>query len=209
MTPGTTAGAQTFPVPSHVALVHNGETERRAGVREFLIPAADDPNAAIYLCGPPGEARRLFASLEEDTGRDLHPDLKRGRILLGQGDRDVDQQLRNLLDAIRLLFDRGFARVRVAGPAAWDVPGYAAPEDFLWYESRILPALEGVDAVILCTYDAAQLPAVAIQYGAVETHSHILISGVLSENAAFLPAERYLRERLVNLSWLNLPGAEG
>jgi hypothetical protein len=104
---------------------------------------------------------------------------------------------------VRELSDRGFATIRVAGPAAWDVPGYAAPEDFLWYESRLLPGIEGLRALIMCTYDAAQLPAAALLYGALETHSHTMIDGVLSESPSFMPADRFMKTRLIHLPWLD------
>lgn len=110
---------------------------------------------------------------------------------------------------MRELSERGFAAIRVVGSADWDVPGYAAPEDFLWYESRIAPAIEGFPAVVMCAYDAARLPASALVYGALETHPHTMINGVVSVSPSFLPADRYLRERLLLLPWLQdktLPG---
>jgi hypothetical protein len=108
---------------------------------------------------------------------------------------------------VRELCERGFSPVRVAGPADWDVPGYAAPEDFLWYESRVLPGIEGLPVAIMCSYDAARLPASALLYGAFETHSHTLINGVVSESPTFLPADTYLKTRLLHLPWLE-PGEE-
>jgi hypothetical protein len=71
-----------------------------------------------------------------------------------------------------------------------------------------LPGIEGLQAVaVMCTYDAARLPARALVYGALETHTHTMIDGVLSESPSFMPADRYLRTRLVNLPWLE-PGEE-
>ena len=193
--------------PAHFALVHHGEAELREKLFDFLSPALDDPKQAIYLCGPPGWASRLLAHLETSVGRDLGIEVTERRIILGHGDRDVDRQLENLLGPVRELCERGFSPVRVAGPADWDVPGYAAPEDFLWYESRVLPGIEGLPVAIMCTYDAARLPASALLYGAFETHTHTLIHGVLSESPTFLPADTYLKTRLLHLPWLE-PGEE-
>ena len=128
------------------------------------------------------------------------------RIVLGHGDRDADQQLQNLLDPVRELCDRGFSLVRVSGPAAWNVAGYAAPEDFLWYESRVLPGIEGLPVAIMCAYDVAELPPCAVVYGALETHTHTLIDGVISESPIFIPSDRYLTERLIHLPWLEPTG---
>jgi hypothetical protein len=198
---------QQVSSPAHFALVHHGEAELREKLFDFLSPALDDPKQAIYLCGPPGWASRLLAHLEASVGRDLGTEVTERRIILGHGDRDVDRQLQNLLGPVRELCERGFSPVRVAGPADWDVPGYAAPEDFLWYESRVLPGVEGLPVAIMCTYDAARLPASALLYGAFETHSHTLINGVLSESPTFLPADTYLKTRLLHLPWLE-PGEE-
>jgi len=193
---------QQVATPGHFALVHHGEVELREKLFDFLSPALDDPKQAIYLCGPPGWASRLLGYLETSVGRNLRAEVAERRIILGKGDRDVDQQLQNLFDPVRELCDRGFSPVRVAGPAAWDEPGYAAPEDFLWYESRILRGIEGLPVAIMCTYDAARLPASALLYGALETHSHTLSKGVLSESPSFLAADAYLKTRLIHLRWL-------
>jgi hypothetical protein len=136
------------------------------------------------------------------AARDLRAEVAERRIVLGHGDRDADQQLQNLLDPVRELCDRGFSPVRVVGPAAWNARGYSAPEDFLWYESRVLPGVEGLAVAIMCTYDAAELPAPALLYGALETHSHTMIDGVMSESPSFLSADRYLKTRLIHLPWL-------
>jgi hypothetical protein len=198
---------QTCPIPSHVALIHYGEDELRERLFDFLRPALDDPKQAIYMCGPPGAASTFLGYLETSADRNLRAEVAERRIVLGKGDRDADEQLQNLLDPVRELSERGFDLVRVVGPADWDVPGYAAPEDFLWYESRIVPAIQDFPVVVMCLYDAARLPAAAFLYGALETHTHTLINGVLSENPSFLPFDRYLAERLIHLPWLE-PGAE-
>jgi hypothetical protein len=201
-------GDQQLAAPVHFALIHFGEDELRQGVFNFLEPALNDPNQGIYLCGPEGEAARFLDSLASSAGRDVRADVTERRIILGHGDRDADQQLQNLLDPLRELCDRGLSPVRVVGPAAWGVMGYAAPEDFLWYESRVLPGIEDLQAVaVMCTYDAARLPARAIVYGALETHTHTIIDGVLSESPSFMPADVYLKTRLVHLPWLE-PGDE-
>ena len=46
------------------------------------------------------------------------------------------------------------------------------------------------------------LPAPALLYGALETHSHTVINGVVSDSPSFLPADRYLTTRLIHLPWL-------
>jgi hypothetical protein len=67
----------------------------------------------------------------------------------------------------------------------------------------VLPGIERLRAVaIMCCYDAARLPARALVYGALETHTHTVIDGVLSQSPTFMPADVYLRTRLIHLPWL-------
>jgi hypothetical protein len=64
-----------------------------------------------------------------------------------------------------------------------------------------LPGIEELQTVaVMCTYDAAQLPARPIVYGALERHAHTIIDGVLSEIPSFMSADTYLKTRLVHLS---------
>jgi hypothetical protein len=200
---------QHLTAPGHFALIHDGEEELREKMFDFLGPALDDPKQAIYLCGPPGDASRFLGYLEMSAGRDLRAEVGERRIILGHGDPDADKQLQNLLEPVRGLCERGFSLVRVLGPAAWDVGGYSAPEDFLWYESRVLPGIEKLPVAVMCTYDMAQLPAAALLYGAFETHSHTMIDGVVSESPSFLPADRYLETRLIHLPWLRRGDQQG
>ena len=49
---------------------------------------------------------------------------------------------------------------------------------------------------------AAIVLAGTIAYGALETHPLVLSHGLLRQNPQFIPPDRYLRERLLRLPWL-------
>jgi hypothetical protein len=198
----TSSGPPAFPVPSHVALLHYGQAELRAAALPFLQAGLDHPSEALFCFGEPGAGERLLRDLELALGRDFSPERRAGRVALGRSDPDVDQQLENFIAPLEVLRASGFTLVRFVGIVAWNAPAFPPPEDFLWFESKVNEFLSEFPAIGLCPYDLAQLPARAIAYGALETHPLVLCGGVLRQNPQFIPPDRYLRERLLQLPWL-------
>ncbi len=194
--------APVFPAPSHVALLHYGEAELRPAVLQFMREAVDRPDEALFCFGEPGVGERLLRDVEAQVGRDLLADRRAGRIVVGQSDPDVDQQLENFVVPLEACRGRGFALVRFVGIVAWNVPRFPPPEDFLWFESKMNEVIAELPVVGLCPYDLGRIPARAIAYGALETHPLVLSHGLLRQNPQFIPPDRYLRERLLRLPWL-------
>jgi hypothetical protein len=95
------------------------------------------------------------------------------------------------------------------GVVAWNVPDFPPPEDFLWFESKVTEVLEGFRVNCLCSYDVASMPARAIAYGALETHPYVLSDGKLRANPQFIPPDRYLRERLLQLPLVDAAARRG
>jgi hypothetical protein len=201
-TRGGALDAPVFPVPSHVALFHQGEAEVRSAVLEFMREAVDRPSQALFCFGEPGVGERLLRALEAHVGRDLSPDHRAGRIVVGQADPDVDRQLENIIAPLEAFRASGFALVRFVGIVAWNAPHFPPPEDFLWFESKLNEVISDFPVIGLCPYDLGRLPARAIAYGALETHPFLLSGGVLRKNPEFIPPDRYLRDRLLRLPWL-------
>ena len=193
---------QAFPVPSHIALLHHGDAELRVAALEFMREAVDRPDEALLCFGEPGVGQRLLRDLELDVGRDLSADRRSGRILVGEANPDVDQQLENFVAPLEHLRVSGYALVRFIGIVAWNVRNFPPPEDFLWFESKMNEVVAGFPVVGLCPYDLGRVPARAIAYGALETHPFVMSDGVLRQNPQFIPPDRYLRERLLGLPWL-------
>jgi len=193
---------QAFPVPSHIALLHHGDAELRVAALEFMREAVDSPDEALLCFGEPGVGQRLLRDLELDVGRDLSADRRSGRILVGEANPDVDQQLENFVAPLEQLRVSGYALVRFIGIVAWNVRNFPPPEDFLWFESKMNEVVAGFPVVGLCPYDLGRVPARAIAYGALETHPFVMSDGVLRQNPQFIPPDRYLRERLLGLPWL-------
>lgn len=202
MTPRT-PGGQTYPVPSHVALLHHGEAELRGAVIPFLRAGLDPPTEALFCFGEPGAGARLLRDLELNVGRDLSPEHRAGRIVIGQADPDVDRQLENVIAPLEAFRASGFTLVRFVGVVAWNAPDFPPPEDFLWFESKLNEILPGFPVIGLCPYDLAGMPARAIAYGALEAHPFLLSAGALRQNPQFISTDRYLRDRLLGLPWLH------
>ena len=198
--------APAYPIPSHVAFLHYGESEMRDAVFEFLLAGLERPNEALFCFGEPGVGERLLRYLESRVGRDLSPEYRAGRIVLGTADPDVDRQLENVIAPLEALSTSGFALVRFVGVVAWNAPGFPPPEDFLWFESKLNEVISGFPVIGLCPYDLARMPARAIVYGALETHPFVLSDGALRQNPQFIRPDRYLRERLLALPWLQDEG---
>lgn len=196
-------GAPAYPIPSHVALLHYGESELRDAVLGFLQAGLDRPSEALFCFGEPGVGERLLGYLEARVGRDLSPDYRAGRIVLGTADRDVDQQLENVLAPLEALRASGYELVRFVGIVAWNAPDFPPPDDFLWFESKLNEIITGFPVIVLCPYDVARMPARAIAYGAIEAHPFVLSAGALRKNPQFIESDRYLRERLLPQRWVH------
>jgi hypothetical protein len=164
--------------------------------------AVDRPDEALLCFGEPGVGERLLRDLEADLGRDLAAARKAGRILVGQADPDVDQQLENFIGPLESFRASGFALVRFVGIVAWNVPRVPPPEDFLWFESKMNEVIADLPVIGVCPYDLQRIPARAIAYGALETHPFVLSGRSLRQNPQFIAPDRYLGERLLGLPWL-------
>ena len=194
--------AAAFPVPSHVALLHHGEADLRVAALEFMREAVDRSDEALLCFGEPGVGERLLRDLELYVGRELSADRRAGRILVGEANPDVDQQLENFIAPLEAFRASGYALVRFIGIVAWNVRNFPPPEDFLWFESKMNEVMADFPVVGLCPYDLGRIPVRAVAYGALETHPFVMSDGVLRDNPQFIPPDRYLRERLLGLPWL-------
>jgi DcmR-like sensory protein len=188
-------------------MLHRGEQELRAAALAFLRPALDRPGEAIFCFGEPSAGERLLQELERTAGRDLSADYRSGRIVVGQPDPDVDQQMENVIAPLEAFSGKGLTLIRFVGIVAWDVPSFPPPEDFLWFESKLTDLIVQYPVTALCPYDLEALPARAIAYGALETHPLVISDGSLRQNPQFIPSDRYLEERLLRLPWLEDQGA--
>jgi hypothetical protein len=190
------------PVPGHICLFHDTDAELRAAQLAFLRPAVDDLRQGILLLGPPGVGRHLLGVLESEVGRSLAGDVSSGRVALGVADRDGDQQLESYVTALDALIERGCEVIRAVAPVAWDAPGFAPPEDFLWIESRLNEIVAERRTIMLCTYDLGELPDDALTCGGLETHPLYALGGELVENPSFIEPARFMESRLLHLRWL-------
>ncbi len=133
-----TGSATAFPAPSHIALLHRGDAEMQDVALEFLRIGLDRPSEALFGFGDPSRSKRLFRALELGAGRDLSPEYRSGRIVLGRADPDVDRMLEGVIAPLEQFRAKGFTLVRFVGIVNWNVPDFPPPEDFLWLEFKLV-----------------------------------------------------------------------
>jgi hypothetical protein len=191
-------------VPSHICLMYLGDEELTRALVAFVAPALEETGEGVVLFGAPGVASMFLERLASSAaGREVTAALDAGRIRLAESARDVGQQVENILAPVEALAQRGLRPIRVFGRVEWDVPGFALPEDFLWCESVLNRVIAKVPAILVCVYDVTRLPATALLLGGLETHPFVVVNGTLSTNPHFVPPERFLSERLLQLPWLH------
>jgi hypothetical protein len=190
-------GDQRIAAPAHVGLIHDGEAERRRFQLGFLGPAVEDPHQGIVLLGLPELAAAMLRHFEADLGRSLDGAARSGRILVAHYDRDPDQLLEIIGGAIATLTASGQTLIRFFAQVTWGAAGFPLPEDELWVESRLNDLLENTAVVLVCAYDASQVPAWALVRGGLDTHPLVVIGDRLAENPNYLAPSKYLRERLL------------
>ena len=192
-------GDQDVQVPSHLGLFYDAEPDLRRVQLQFLRPAIDDPSQGIVLFGPPGVAENLLGHLEADLGHSLDSEVRSGRILVAHTDRDPDQLLENIRDALATLAARGHGIIRFFADVKWGAPGFPLPEDALWVESRVNDMLADSGAVVVCAYDVSQLPDKALILGGLQTHPIMVIGDWLAENPNYLAPTEYMRAFLLQM----------
>jgi DNA-binding CsgD family transcriptional regulator len=192
-------GDQDVSVPGHIGLFYDAEPDLRRVQLEFLRPAIDDPRQGIVLFGPPRIAHTMLEHLESDLGRSLGDEIASGRILVAQTDRDPDQLLENIRQAIDTVAAKGHAIIRFFADVRWGAPGFPLPEDALWVESRVNDLLADTGALVVCAYDVSTLPDKALILGGLQTHPIMVIGDWLSENPNYLAPTDYLRAFLLQM----------
>jgi hypothetical protein len=156
----------------------------------------------MLLLGAPEVGPALLGALESDRGRSLADDIRKGRLVLIEADRDGDQQLESYRTALDALADRGYQIIRAVGRVAWDIPGFAPPEDFLWIESKLNEIVAERRTIMLCAYDLRELPVDALTYGGLETHPLYVRAGELVDSPLYVEPSEYVKSRLLRLRWL-------
>ena len=190
-------GDQEVPVPSHIGLIYDGESDRRRLQLQFLRPAIDDPYECAALLGAPGVAALMLRELEMDLGRPLAAEIRSGRVRLSEYMSEPDEMLELILQRAVADDERGCAVVRLFSHIA--IPGTAGfpvPEDHLWTESRINALMSDTKGIYLCAYDASVMPAEALSSRVLETHPLVMIGDRLSVNPSYIQPAEYLRSVL-------------
>jgi hypothetical protein len=185
--------------PVHRCVFYAGERDIGA-LLEYVRPAIGQARQPLVLFGPPGMPASLRRALHEHF-----PDQAFPAVILVECDSDPDAMVELAIGTIRRLVDEGAEWVRLLALAGWDVPGWPAPEDYLWAEARITESLGDLPAEVICGYDVTSLPGAALIYSGLEAHSLISIGHRSAPCELTISATDMLRERIVNLPWLRGP----
>ena len=191
-----------MPVPSHVGLFYESTAELRERQADFLRPALDRRDEGIVFVGAPGVPDMLLRYLETDTGRDLRAMRDAGRLILSPSSADVDEHLENIRQAAESTIARGAKTVRMLANVEWEAAGWPYPEDVLWIESHLNVVLRSLPAVMICAYDVMRLPGPALVLAGLQSHPQ-LIYRTYGENGVFQSPDRFTKERLLHLPWLD------
>jgi hypothetical protein len=194
-------GGQRVSAPAHIGLFYSG-TEDLSEQFAFVRGGLSQPREAVVVFGPKGIPARFLKAFQGTLERDLGRDITAGRLVVFEGDTDPDAQLTRLVRAITTLVEKGAAVVRVLAIVAWGAPGWPAPEDFLWIESRLEAASSALPVAMICAYDVTSMPGPALIYAGIESHTLLSIGGKVATNPLAVEAEAYLTDRLLRLPWL-------
>jgi hypothetical protein len=86
----------------------------------------------------------------------------------------------------------GYAGLRTFGDMAWILRNMPGTEEALEYESEVNALLHGHEASFLCVYDANRISG-AVMRDVLNTHSHVLMGGIVYENPYYLSPQDYRR----------------
>jgi hypothetical protein len=177
----------------HFALFYDGVGDGLPDLRKLLSA----PNSVVWVGGEPS---KVSAALEE-LGRMVAagaPYTIAGQI---EGSLDADELLDRVKSGVISLASRGHARVYVLALDTWGAPGWPPPEDLMWLDSRMDAALAMLSVTLICTFDAARLPARGLFYE-TEIHRYVSYGDAVFMNPLYVGLDEWLSSHLPKLPWL-------
>lgn len=106
-----------------------------------------------------------------------------------------DRMLEMLGAALKESAKNGFKRLRTCGDMAWTLRNMPGTGEVVEYESEVNLFLNDYDASFLCLYDASQISGSTMR-DVLNTHSHVLMNGLIYENPYYLSPSRYRKTLL-------------
>lgn len=179
------------PIPSHVCLFYYDDDELRERLG-FVRAGLENPDEAVVLFGRPERLEQVQSYIASDLGRDVAADRASGKLVLIGGDRDPQRLLAGIGEALDKLTKRDVRLIRFMGFIGWFDAEWPSPQELLAFESRVNEAAMQFPAIVMCTYNAADLPGPVLMLGGVATHPLTVVGTTLCENPHYVPTGEYL-----------------
>ncbi len=192
---------EPIALPSHIAMFIVDETDR-SRLLDYIASGVMREGEASLVHGPPHRVAAIRAALRQRLGERLDQAERARRIVFVNGQSDADAHVTRIVGTIRRLLDSGARAVRAVGLVGWDAPGWMAPEDYLWMEARMDAELADMRVVLVCAFDTAALPALALVYGGLDMHRGLAVNGRYAPNPLARDPRTFISERLRHLPWL-------
>lgn len=184
-------GNRTVAVPSHVCLFYYDDPELRSRLG-FVRLGLESPDQAVVLFGAPERLERVCTYLAEDFHRDVAADRAEGQLVLIGGERDPQVLLANIGGTLDTLAKRGTRLIRFMGFISWGDDRWPNARELLAFESTVNEAATRFPAVVMCTYNVAELPGPILMMGGVATHPLTIVGTTLCENPHYISTAEFL-----------------
>ncbi|HEV2009505.1 MAG TPA: MEDS domain-containing protein [Candidatus Limnocylindria bacterium] len=181
-------------VPSHICLFYSDDNELRQRLG-FLAHTLDEPDQVAVLFGKQERLEEVLGYIGTDFRRDLADDLKAGRIVLVNGNRDPDALLGGIATALDATVARGATLIRFLGFIGWGDMDWPETEDLMVFEAKVTEAVKSYPAVVVCTYNTEKLPGSVLIFAGIETHPFTILGTTLCENPHYVPFADYIERR--------------
>ena len=181
-------------VPSHICLFYSDDDELRERLG-FLAIALQDPTQVAVLFGRRERLTEILGYIATDHGRDTEKDLRDGHIVLVDGDPDAEKLIPKISAALDAAVARGAKLIRFLGFIGWGDLSWPSNAKLLEFESKVNAVVLSYPAVIVCTYNTAQLPGSVLIFGGIETHPFTIIGTTLCKNPHYIPFDQYLAKQ--------------
>jgi hypothetical protein len=186
-------GSELAAVGDHIA--YFWESEREFDATAGFLAAGASLGEACVLVGHDTANERLLANLER-RGLSVRALMQERQLQVATVRSSADGQLVELDERIKDAVHRGMPTVRILGSLHWGrgTPGWPSDREILRLEAQVTSAAERLPAIVVCTYDVANLPGPMLLQGGLECHPLTFRRDCLRHNEHHVPPERFLEE---------------
>jgi hypothetical protein len=108
------------------------------------------------------------------------------------GHRDAKEMLHSIGESFAAAQQRGSKMLRLLGNIGWGRADWPDEDAILEFEAAVTTAIKTLPAVVVCMYDARNVPGRAMFRGAFETHPLTICRNVVRENPHYVEAGEFI-----------------